>query len=512
MNNKMKEVNFHKLSDKAMKPAFKKSFELIQSAIMTHIWPKLCTVEKVTIPSAIPEHTFDKLLTDIFNTFKQNDTSFPEKLKITIEELVLETLETLCDDATNYIFKKATSINELPSDLKIFKTKIIIDKNRVHRLIKNYTWEPISTNSSTKLKRSSSIIITSSAKNYEEMLIGDPRRDPFGKTQYDYFIEATKTFDNFDFDDIQLLSGTIDFIKFLRDKIIAIPIDKLKYLKIRRFTDFLYEILYPLDNNFFNFFNSPDKKIGKNKEATNYQTYTKRRILNKLRGKIAPFRFPIINNNRINFLHPIKEIDPFDFNNKSEIRIVIDTRILSTDYATGKEEAFFRILNRRDIAELGSTWYKVIEEDINQNSELYKEYKNYRLKQYKDITIKLLNFISFRYRGTILNKKHIQAKPIAPITIKELENKILSDDRIDKYLKKIRNYNPTNRLNTISTRKKIKTTTTLIAFKVLCKCNYIKELPKVTADGKYHIKMNPFKLDKLKANRLLKKEFKIRIN
>jgi len=102
MNNPQ-EIILNKFPDEAMNPVFKKSFELIQSVIMIHIWPKLCTVEEVTIPNAIPELTFNKLLADIFNTFKQNDTSFPEKLKITIEELVLKELKTLCDDATNYI-------------------------------------------------------------------------------------------------------------------------------------------------------------------------------------------------------------------------------------------------------------------------------------------------------------------------------------------------------------------------------------------------------------------------
>jgi len=270
----------------------------------------------------------------------------------------------------------------------------------------------------------------------------------------------------------------------------------------------LYEILYPLDNIFFNFFNSPDKKTEKNKEATNYQTYTKRRILNKLRKKIVPFRFPIINNNRINFLHPIREIDPFDFNNKSELRLMIDTRILSTDYAIGKEEAFFLILSIRDIAELGSTWYKVIEEEIMPNPELYKKYKNYGIELYKDSSIKLLNFLGGIYRGIDPNKNYVQALPIKPLSIKKLENKILSDNRIDNYLKKARNYNPTNRLNTISTREKIKSITIGIAFKVLLLCNYIKEFPKQTEDGKYHIKINAFKFDKSKANNLLKKNLR----
>jgi len=134
------------------------------------------------------------------------------------------------------IYKKATSINELPADLKIFKTKIIIDKNKVHKLVENYTsiWKPFSINSPTKIKRSSAMIIASNTKNYEEILINDLRRDPFGKTQYEYFNEAKKTFDNFDFDDIQLLCGAMHFIKFLHDKIITIPKDKLKYFKIKK--------------------------------------------------------------------------------------------------------------------------------------------------------------------------------------------------------------------------------------------------------------------------------------
>jgi len=115
---------------------------------------------------------------------------------------------------------------------------------------------------------------------------------------------------------------------------------------------------------------------------------------------------------------------------------MIDTRILSTDYAIGKEEAFFLILSIRDIAELGSTWHKVIEEEIMPNPELYKKYKNYGIELYKDSSIKLLNFLGGIYRGIDPNKKYVQALPIKPISIKKLENKILSDNRIDNYLKK----------------------------------------------------------------------------
>jgi hypothetical protein len=257
-----------------------------------------------------------------------------------------------------------------------------------------------------------------------------------------------------------------------------------------------------LINNFFKFFCNPDRKLGTNKEATNYQTYTKKRILNKLREKIVPFRLPLFNNNSIIFLNPLKEIDPFNFNDKSRIKIAIDTRILLIDFSINKE-AFFIIPSRTKVENLGNTWDKIIKKDIVPTPELYKIYKNFRIDQYKDTVIKAYNIISFLYRGVEKTEKgFIVAKPIQPLHKKEFEDKILNESRLNKNLKKTKKYKPSNRKPTILTKQKIKDCVSLICFKTLVECNYIKQMPKLSDDGKYHIRINPFKLDKAKVNKL----------
>jgi hypothetical protein len=202
------------------------------------------------------------------------------------------------------------------------------------------------------------------------------------------------------------------------------------------------------------------------------------------------------------FLNPLKELDPFSFSDKTRIKIVIDTRILLVDFSIDKE-SFFIIPNMKDVEELGNGWDKVIKEEVIPNLELYKKYKKFRGDQYKDTVIKACNIIKFLYRGAYKTKDNkIVSKPIQPVNKNFFEDKILSDDRIDKYLKKARNYNPTNRSNTTSTRQEIKDTVSLICFKTLFNLKYIKQMPKLSNDGKYHIRINPFKLEEGKANKL----------
>jgi hypothetical protein len=119
----------NKNDDAKMKIPLKKCFRLISNIFKTYIYAKLCIKEEIVIPNDIPKIKFDKLLANIFNIFKQNDPTFSENLKPTIKELVLETLETLCNDATNYILEKVKSTKKVPQNIKIFKTKININKS-----------------------------------------------------------------------------------------------------------------------------------------------------------------------------------------------------------------------------------------------------------------------------------------------------------------------------------------------------------------------------------------------
>jgi hypothetical protein len=278
MNNNWAEVDFHKLPDEKLKLTIGKAHNLIHDAIIIHIWPKLCTVKEITIPDAIPESEFNKLLADICNMFSQIGPAFSEELKLTIKELVIEELRSTGNYLTNHLFKKAKSIGEIPADIKIFKTKIIINKSKVNELIENFTLplEPHNKNSLTKIKRIAAGILALNTKEQKRRLKNDLKRDAFGKTSNDYYINAEKMLDSFRYEDLQMLYGTIHFIKETNDQIKELSPDKIEHFKIKKLTSYSYEFPLQLNNKFFGFFCKPDRKIGKNTEATNYQTYTKK--------------------------------------------------------------------------------------------------------------------------------------------------------------------------------------------------------------------------------------------
>jgi hypothetical protein len=478
-------------------------YELIQNTFNNYIWPKLGTVKKIVISNDIPKLEFNKLVSNIFNIFKQNNPTSTENLKPKIKEFVHKTLKIMSNRATNYLLKKVKSKGKIPKDIKVFRTKIIINEYiSIQQLFdKNFQ---------TKIKRESSNIICSHTKEYKISLKNDIKKDAFGKTKYEYLKEAIETYNNFDYKDMQILYGTIHFIKEINYQINKLSDEDLEKCNIKKLTNYLYEIPLQLSNKFFNFFSYPDKKIGRNKKPTNYQTYTKKTILNTIRKTIVPLRFPIINNDIINFTQPLKEIDPLDFNTKSIIKIVIDTRILLTDYLTHEDAAaFICIPSMQEIETLGNAWDEVVKKDITPEPNLYKIYKNFRIDRYKDTLIKLRNIIYFMNRGpTTIKNGYIISRPIHPIHKEELENNLLDNNRINKDLKKYTNYKLSNRSDTISTIQKIKDIIISICFSSLFNDKYIKKFPTLSKDKKYHISINPFKINKQQANQL-KKPLKI---
>jgi hypothetical protein len=496
MNKNKEPLNFNKLPDKAMKLAFKKSYELIQGAVMTDIWPKLCTVEEITIPNAISEYTFDKLLTDIFNTFRQVDHAFSKKLKLTIEEFVLKTLEAMCNDAVNYILDKAKPIDELQSDTKVFKTKIIINKKIIQisattiTKFKTFQKQSIFLNKKhvlpyenkrtqhTKIKRS----IGNNFGKIDRYINNE--KDILNKIKLDYFI---KWYTLADFQKMQVLNGAFNFIDTINQRIQKIPKDEWKDNDITQLKENVYEFTTHLGKPFYEFFAEFDDKKDKHGNFTQFQTQTTKKIL-KIFQEIQTLEFcmPTTKNKNF-FIQPIhiKAIEVYK--QKTFITLWIDTNILLLQNYNIEKMPFFVVMNKAEILKLKNLWYENLSIMKKSNFGKWTFFHDYRLNQFIDLVIKSHNIFQCNYyKG---NPKYYNV----PVNLlkNNWNNLVLPEQRLNEHLRRSMNYkNSSRRIDTIQTKEKIRDILNEHLFKILEKANYLGNPPKLIKNI-FKFKLNP---------------------
>jgi hypothetical protein len=523
MKRNKEELDSDKLSDETMNLAIIKSHEMIQNIIMTYIWPKLCTVKKIAIPNDIPKLEFDKLLSNIFSIFKQNDTTFPENLKLTIKELVLETLKTLCNDATNYILEKVETTDKIPQDIKIFKTKIIINKNIQNNKISTDLYKktiqlyiPICKRFKNKLNQVyvpyKKHILLQENNRHTQTKINKAIGESFGKinsytneeTSYNTqkntlekikLSELENWYTYADFHEIQILNGIFNFIDESKKKIRLIPQNERKKYGITEHENKVIEFTTPINKTFFNFFTEYNDKRDKNGNFTQVQTRTKQRIL-KMFCEIQTLELPVrITNEKTIFIRPIHIKGIETLNKKTFLTIKIDTKILLLQSYHIKKMAFFLVISKDKIFKLNKIWDDKIKAIEKTNQNKWKIFKDYRLNQLKDLVIKGYNILQ--------HNCHKTSNYYIPINISKdnWNNKLLPERRFDEHLIKNNHYKKTSRRTvTIDTKNNLRRLLNELLFETLEEGNCLRNRPKVT-NNIYRFRANPREFNPAQAHK-----------
>jgi len=504
MSKNKEAIDFNKLPNEAIKLSLKKSFEIISNVFETHIYTKLCIVEEFIIPDELSKSIFDKLLADIFNAFKQNDPSFSEKLKITIEELVLETLETMCKDAINYILAKVNPIYGLPLVTKIFKTKIIVNNKIIQPTtkFKSFKKQPFSTNKKhillsenkgnlyTKIKRSI-------GNNLGKINAFSNEENSFNKIKLDHFKEW---YSSANFHKMQILNGSFNLIDRVNQQIQKIDKNEWQGKGIIELKKNIYEFTTQLGKSFYELFAEFDDKKDKHGNFTQFQTKTTKKILKTFQEiQTLEFCMPITNDAKI-FIQPIHIKAIVTSRQKIYITLWIDTNILLLQNFNVEKMSFFVVMSKEEMLKLKNLWYKYLTIMKKSDPGGWTFFHDYRLNQFIDLIIKSHNFFQCNYYEGI-SKDYFVPVQISKDTWNDL---ILPEKRLDEHLRRNIHYRGSSaRIDTIQTKKKIRQRIYNHIFKIFEKSNYLTNPPKLIKDN-LKFRLNPNKFNPTQAqNKIL---------
>jgi hypothetical protein len=525
MNKNKEDLNPNNSSNIVItKLALEESFKLITNIFEAYIYTSLCIVEEITIPDDVPKLKFNNLLADIFNIFKQNYPAFPENLKSIIKELVLETLKEMCNDATDYILKKVNTSNNISSNIKIFKTKIIINKS---------TQEDKPSANLNKESKQLSIPIRKGFKNKQSQIyvpikkhillhvnnrhhqtkinkcigesFGKIDKHTNGKTSHNTqkttlekikLSELGNWYTYANFHKVQILNGIFNFIDKSNQEIKLIPQNERKELGIIEHENNVIEFTTAINKTFFNFFTEYDDKKDKNGNFTQVQTRTKQKIL-KAFYEIQALEFPIrMTNEKTIFIRPILIKGIETSSKKTFLTVEINTKILLLQSYNIERLSFFLVTSKDKIFKLNKRWDNKIKSIEKTNPRRGKFFKFYRVTQLKDLIIKGYNILQY-------NTHNRTPGYYIPVNISKdnWNNKILPEKRLNDHLKKNNHYRKSSkRIDTIETKNKLREALNELVFEILKKENCLKNYPKLI-NNTYKFIINPKEFNPIQAHK-----------